>query len=111
MTITKLQTSQSELRGLLALALQHLRRSSTSPWVSLSLGDLKVSIRAQRNYAIHIHVLLAPKEAWPSIAHEQYVIESLGLKPYRREDWPLWGASAARLLVSTDYDARNPNAL
>ncbi len=101
------ETAQVELAGLLALALAHARRAaSPTPWVSCTLGDLKISIRVKRTYTDHLYILLAACEGRPSLAQEEEVIKALGLKPYRREDIPLWGYNAARLLVSTHYNVR-----
>ncbi len=102
------QTAQAKLASLLALTLAHARRASATPWVSCTLGDLKVSIRAQRSFSTHLYVLLAAREGRPTLAQENEVVEALGLDPYRREDVPLWGNSAARLLVSDQYNVRTP---
>lgn len=105
--MTKPNAIQTELAGLLALALEHARRANPSPWVSLTIRDTKVSIQVKRTYTHQVWVLVAPKAGQPTQAQLQFIIKALGLRPYQTQTLPLYGSNAAALLVSDHYDTRD----
>lgn len=105
--MTAQSKTSNELKGLLALALEHARRTNPSPWVSLTIRDTKVSIQIKRTYTNQVRVLVAPKVGQPTQAQLEFIIKALGLRPYRTETLPLYGSNAAVLLVSDHYDTRD----
>jgi len=103
--MTKPKPTKTELAGLLALALEHARRTNPSPWVSLTIRDTKVSIQIKRTYTNQVRVLVAPRAGQPTQAQLEYIIKALGLRPYQTETLPLYGSNAI-LLLSNHYDTR-----
>ncbi|GIW36260.1 MAG: hypothetical protein KatS3mg073_0405 [Meiothermus sp.] len=105
--MTAQSKTSNELKGLLALATEHARRSSRTPWVSMTIRDTKISIQIRRTYTNQVRVLVASKNGQPTNAQIDFIIKALGLRPFQTDTLPLYGTNAAILLVSEHYDARD----
>ena len=101
------KSRDTELRGLLKLALEHSRRSNPTAWIGLEIGDVRVNVSIRRTFATQIHVFLVARTGRPSQAQVEYVVTQLGLRPYKQEEIPLFGRDIAYYFVSDHYDLRD----